>query len=152
MKCIAFFCLLGLACSFTIERRDVINDASWQSWKSHHKKSYENIFDEKMRYAIWQDNLKKITDHNQYNRKMTLKMNHFGDLTNTEFRALMNGYRQSANKTGSTFLAPSNIKLPGSVDWRSEGYVTPIKNQGQCGSCWAFSTVSNASLLLDIYI
>ncbi|CAF1577860.1 unnamed protein product, partial [Adineta ricciae] len=98
--------------------------------------------------AIWEDHVALIKKHNLEAdlglHTYTLGMNKYGDMTNKEFVKQMNGLRVGSNVSFSgtcdQYVAPRNLKRPDTVDWRTEGYVTPIKDQGQCGSCWAFST------------
>ena len=131
--CVPAFCL-------------VIQDPAWHVWKKTHSKTYADEGEERVRYVIWTENMKKIIEHNAAGKGFQLAMNHFGDMTAEEFSMKMNGFMGKANfnmtRKGSTFLAPSHVEVPTTVDWRKEGYVTPVKNQEQCGSCWAFSAVS----------
>lgn len=138
---VAFLSFLGLSMAYISERKEEIMDQSWYIWKSTHNKSYVDLNEEKLRYNIWTDNLRFITEYNRESSGVFLKMNHFGDLTSIEFSNLMNGYvLGNENKTGSIFLPPNHVNIPDNIDWRKEGYVTPVKNQGLCGS-WPFSTV-----------
>ncbi|XP_004470986.1 procathepsin L [Dasypus novemcinctus] len=138
-----FLTALSLGIASAAPTLDSRLDAQWQQWKATHQRLY-GMNEEGWRRAVWEKNMKRIERHNlAYNlgqQSFTMGMNAFGDMTNEEFRQVMNGYQKQLNRKGKVFFDfPSEV--PKSVDWREKGYVTPVKNQGECGSCWAFSAV-----------
>jgi cathepsin L len=142
MKIVVISLLLAVAYSSPL--------AEWEAWKAQFSKKYSSDLEELTRMNTFISNKAYIDSHNQNKDKFgfDLAMNEFGDLTNAEFVQMMNGYKSSlGTRSGSTFIPPQTVSslkdLPASVDWRTKGYVTPIKNQGQCGSCWAFSTTGS---------
>ena len=151
MKLIIITIVAMIACATAASVFDSKLDTHWTQYKLKHRKEYPSIRHEIGRRIIWENNLKHIQKHNlEYDlghHTYHLGMNHFGDMTHEEFLALVNGYNKTKTMTKSkqrpSFLAPSNVKIPDSVDWRSQGYVTPVKDQGQCGSCWSFSAVAS---------
>lgn len=98
---------------------------------------------------IWEANVKFVNKHNAEAEAgvhtYTVEVNKFADLTSEEFRSMYNGFNLTKvmkSEAGIPYLK-NGLKNPDSIDWRTQGYVTPVKNQAQCGSCWAFSTVAS---------
>jgi len=114
-------------------------------WYRQHSKVYTRSSFGK-RYMTFKKNLKFINSHNGKNSSIKLALNEFADMTNEEFNTQMKGYKQIKRdyiRSKNVIKADPNAQVPTSVDWTSQGAVTPVKNQGQCGSCWAFSTTGS---------
>ncbi|KAJ1254876.1 hypothetical protein BS78_K315100 [Paspalum vaginatum] len=118
-------------------------------------RTYKDDTEKARRFEVFKANVKFIESFNVAgNRKFWLGVNQFDDLSNDEFRATKTnkGFQSNSVKlhTGFRYGNVSIDALPSTVDWRTKGAVTPIKNQGQCGCCWAFSAVAEMEGIVKI--
>ncbi|KAG0527808.1 hypothetical protein BDA96_06G265200 [Sorghum bicolor] len=131
------------------ERSEEETRRMYAEWMATHGRTYNAIGEEERRYQVFRDNLRIIDEHNAAAdagvHSFRLGLNRFADLTNEEYRATYLGVRtkpQRERKLSARYHADDNEDLPESVDWRTKGAVAEVKDQGSCGSCWAFSTIA----------
>ncbi|KAL1810912.1 hypothetical protein ACET3Z_020977 [Daucus carota] len=119
----------------------------FESWGAEHGKFYESIDDKLHRFEIFKENLMHIDETNKKTRNYWLGLNEFADLSQEEFRNRYLGLnvdylKKQEESSPEDFIYKDVVSLPKSIDWRENGAVTNVKNQGSCGSCWAFSAVA----------
>ncbi|KAF5895649.1 cathepsin L1-like, partial [Clarias magur] len=128
-----------------------LEDLEFNDWKLKFGKTYKSVEEEDQRKMIWLENRKLVFAHNMLEdqgiKSYRLGMNYFADMGNEEYRqtvfmGCLGSFNRPSRHNTFTFSRSSGV-LPKTVDWRKKGYVTEVKDQQFCGSCWAFSATGS---------
>ncbi len=133
---------------YHIKANERANEAEWIKFKKEHSKSYAPS-EEAYRRKIWSDNIAKISHMNRNEQNFSMAINgKFGDLTEEESQSQL-GFQMpvDSNSRSSIGIARQTKLILSSVDWRQNGIVTPVKDQGNCSACHVFAATASLESL-----
>eukprot|EP01133_Synstelium_polycarpum_P008001 gene8001-9396_t len=146
MRSIIAICVLmvTLAAASTFTQQEY--QSAFLNWQIAHQRQYVNQ-EFTHRFNVFKKNMDYVQEWNSKNSMTVLALNANADLTNEEYQRAFLGTKFDASKIAQSKISVHmnsvfhpEIEVAQSVDWRTQGAVTAIKNQGQCGGCWSFST------------
>jgi len=141
--------LFSLAAAGTPFLSEKSHQDAFEKFIKDFEKEYASDEERATRYGVFKENRVYINRMNQEYPETQFDINEFADMSHDEFAgSYLHGFRPELKQQWGELPhlgthQYSGAALPASVDWNAKGAVTPIKNQGQCGSCWAFSTTGS---------
>ena len=154
MNVLYLFCFFLFSTSrpvcYSTDDGNAYNDLhQFNKWRLKYNKTYDDKYNLTTYFADWNKNRVFIDSHNQKQLGYELELNGFADIHWPNW-IQRNGYNRKMAETEYEYVIPEvtietleDYSLPYFVDWRDKDVVTPVKNQQQCGSCWAFSAVAS---------